>query len=221
MTYLNKLTAIAMLGSFTVTSCQTTDPYTGEQKMSKTAGGALLGGALGAAAGALTGDGGSDSRKRAAIGAGIGALAGGGVGAYMDRQAAELRRELEGTGVGIQRYGNNISLVMPGDVTFSTGSSGIRGEFFPTLSSVAKVLDKYDKTRVAVTGHTDNVGGRDYNYRLSQARASSVARYLQTQGVEGQRFIVSGEGYENPIASNESEAGRQANRRVTIQLAPM
>jgi outer membrane protein OmpA-like peptidoglycan-associated protein len=110
---------------------------------------------------------------------------------------------------------------MPGDITFSTGSSGIRGEFFPTLTSVAKVLDKYDKTRVAVTGHTDNVGGRDYNYRLSEARASSVARFLQTQGVSPQRFLVSGQGYENPIASNETPAGRQANRRVTIQLAPM
>jgi len=72
-----------------------------------------------------------------------------------------------------------------------------------------------------VTGHTDSVGARDYNYRLSEARASSVARYLQSQGVEGARFIVSGQGYDNPIASNDSAAGRQANRRVTIQLAPM
>ena len=181
----------------------------------------MIGAGLGAALGALTSDGGSDGRKRALIGAGLGALAGGGIGGYMDRQAAELRRELEGTGVGIQRSGNNISLVMPGDITFSTGSSGISGDFFPTLTSVAKVLNKYNRTRVAVTGHTDNVGGRDYNYRLSQSRANSVASYLRSQRVAAQRFIVTGRGYGEPVASNSTEAGRQANRRVTIQLAPL
>lgn len=221
MTNVIRLTTVAVMASLALTSCQTTDPYTGERKMAKTTSGALIGGALGAAAGALTGDGGSDSRKRALIGAGIGSLAGGGVGAYMDKQAAELRRELEGTGVGIQRSGNNISLIMPGDITFSTGSSGISGEFYPTLTSVAKVLKKYDKTRVAITGHTDNVGGRDYNYRLSEARASSVASFLRSQNVNPARFIISGQGYDEPVASNNTAAGRQANRRVTVELAPL
>ena len=216
-----RFASVVLIGAFALTSCTTVDPYTRETKTAKATSGALIGGALGAALGALTGDGGSDSRKRALIGAGLGAMAGGGIGAYMDRQAAELRRELEGTGVGIQRSGNTISLVMPGDITFTTGSAGISGEFYPTLVSVAKVLNKYDQTRVAVTGHTDNVGGRDYNLRLSQARASSVASFLQTQKVAPQRFLVSGQGYDSPVASNNTETGRQANRRVTIQLAPL
>jgi outer membrane protein OmpA-like peptidoglycan-associated protein len=139
----------------------------------------------------------------------------------MDRQEAELRRELEGTGVGIQRSGNQISLIMPGDITFATGSSAIARNFYPTLTSVAKVLNKFDRTRVAVTGHTDNVGARDYNYRLSQSRAHGVASFLQGQKVKPQRFIVAGRGYDQPIASNSTAAGRQANRRVTVQLAPL
>ena len=221
MTILKQLTTFAITGTLALTSCQTTDPYTGQPKTAKATTGALIGGVLGATVGALTGDGGTDSRQKALLGAGIGALAGGGIGGYMDKQAAELRRELEGTGVGIQRSGNNISLIMPGDITFSTGSSGISGEFYPTLTSVAKVLNKYDKTRVAVTGHTDNVGGESYNYRLSEARAGSVAGFLRTQKVAPQRLIVSGRGYDNPIASNNTAAGRQANRRVAIELAPL
>lgn len=221
MTILKQLTTFAITGTLALTSCQTIDPYTGQPKTSKATTGALIGGVLGATVGALTGGGGSDGRKRALIGAGIGALAGGGIGGYMDKQAAELRRELEGTGVGIQKSGNNISLIMPGDVTFTTGSSGISGDFYPTLTSVAKVLNKYDKTRVAVTGHTDNVGGKSYNYRLSESRANSVASFLRSQRVNPQRFLVSGRGYDSPVASNNTAAGRQANRRVTIQLAPL
>ena len=216
----NPLTAFLLAGSLTFTSCTTVDPYTGETKTSTATRGALIGAGLGAAVGALTGDGGSDGRKRAMIGAGFGALAGGGIGAYMDRQEAALRRELEGTGVGVQRSGNNISLVMPGDITFATGSSAISGQFYPTLTSVAKVLNKFDRTRVEITGHTDNVGGRDYNYRLSQSRATSVANFLQSQKVNPQRFNIAGLGYEEPVASNSTAAGRQANRRVTIQLEP-
>ena len=221
MTLTQKLTSFALVGSLALTSCKTFDPYTGEQKTAKATSGALIGGAVGAALGALTGDGGSDGRKRALIGGGLGALAGSGIGGYMDRQEAELRRELEQTGVGIQRSGNTISMVMPGDITFSSGSAGISGQFYPTLTSVAKVLNKYDKTRVAVTGHTDNVGGRNYNDQLSRARARSVASFLQTQKVNPQRFVILGQGYDSPVASNSTAEGRQANRRVTIQLAPL
>ncbi|MDA7933973.1 OmpA family protein [Akkermansiaceae bacterium] len=221
MKFFQKLVAYLLAGSLTLTSCQTANPYTGESQKAKATTGAIIGGLLGAGIGALSGGDSTERKQRALIGAGIGALAGGGIGAYMDKQEAELRRELEGTGVGISRNGNQISLIMPGDVTFTTGSAGISGEFYPTLASVAKVLNKFDKTMVAITGHTDNVGGRDYNYRLSQARANSVAQFLRTQKVAPQRFHVSGRGMDQPVASNNSAAGRQANRRVTIQLAPM
>jgi outer membrane protein OmpA-like peptidoglycan-associated protein len=221
MKFPKKLVTYLMVGSFALTSCQTANPYTGEAQKAKATTGAIIGGLLGAGIGALSGGDSTERKQRALIGAGVGALAGGGIGAYMDKQEAELRRELEGTGVGISRNGNQISLVMPGDITFTTGSAGISGQFYPTLTSVAKVLNKFDKTMVAITGHTDNVGNRDYNYRLSQSRASSVAQFLQTQKVNPQRFQVSGRGMDQPVASNNTAAGRQANRRVTIQLAPL
>lgn len=221
MKFPQRIIGLFVIGSLTLTSCQTANPYTGESQRAKATTGAALGGLLGAGVGLLSGGDATERRQRALIGAGVGALAGGGIGAYMDKQEAELRRELEGSGVGISRSGNNISLIMPGDITFSTGSSGISGEFYPTLSSVAKVLNKYNQTMVAIVGHTDNVGDRNYNYRLSQSRANSVASFLQTQKVAAQRFQVSGQGPDAPVASNSTAAGRQANRRVSIQLAPM
>ena len=216
-----RIVGLLAIGSLAFTSCQTTDAYTGETKTAKATSGAVVGGLIGAGIGALSGGDSTERAQRALIGAGIGALAGGGIGGYMDKQEAELRRELEGTGVGISRSGNNISLIMPGDITFSTGSAGISGQFYPTLTSVAKVLNKYNQTKVAIVGHTDNVGERNYNYRLSQNRAKSVADFLRTQKVAAQRFQVSGQGPDAPVASNGSEAGRKANRRVSIQLAPM
>ncbi len=204
-----------------LSSCQTTNPFTGESQRSKALTGSVIGGLVGAGIGSLTGKGSTDRRQKAMVGAGIGILTGGGIGAYMDRQEAELRRELEGTGVGVSRNGNQIALVMPGDVTFATGSASISGQFHPTLDSVAKVLNKYNQTLVDITGHTDSVGQRDYNYRLSQSRASSVAGFLQGRKVSPTRFRVTGQGPDAPVATNDSAAGRQANRRVTIQLAPL
>ena len=213
--------AYFVVGSLTLTSCQTANPYTGESQQAKATTGAIFGGLFGAGIGALSGGSSAERKQRALLGAGVGALAGAGIGAYMDQQESELRRELEGAGVRISRNGNQITLVMPGDITFSTGSSGIVGQFYPTLTSVAKVLNKYSRTMVAITGHTDNVGARDYNYRLSEARANSVAQFLKTQAVASQRFQVSGRGMDQPIANNNTEGGRQANRRVSIQLAPL
>lgn len=217
----NILIATAVSGCLLASSCQTINPYTGDPQAARATTGSIIGGLVGAGVGSLTGSGSTDRRQRAMIGAGIGALAGAGVGAYMDNQEAELRRELQGTGVGVSRSGNQISLIMPGDITFATGSASISGEFYGTLSSVAKVLNKYNKTLVGITGHTDNVGQRDFNYRLSEQRANSVANYLQSRQVPLARFRVSGAGADSPIASNATAEGRQANRRVTIQLAPL
>ena len=208
-------------GTLALSSCQTQNAYTGETQRAKATTGAVVGGLLGAGIGALSGSGSTDRRQKAMIGAGIGALAGGGIGAYMDKQEAELRRELEGSGVGISRSGDRINLIMPGDITFATGSSSVSGQFFGTLTSVGKVLNKYDRTLVDITGHTDNVGERNYNYRLSQSRAGSVANYLRSKGVNSTRFRVTGQGPDSPVASNNSESGRQQNRRVTINLSPL
>lgn len=218
---LKRLTAFAVVPTLALSSCQTTNPYTGEQQTSRSAIGAGIGALAGGLLGSATGEGSTDRRQRAMIGAGIGALAGGGIGNYMDRQQAVLRDELRGTGVSVTRSGNDLLLNMPGDITFATGSSRISGEFYPVLNSVAKVLAKYDKTLVDVIGHTDNVGERNYNFRLSESRAESVAGYLRSRGVVSQRLLTTGFGPDQPIASNSSASGREQNRRVTIQLRPL
>ena len=201
-------------------SC-TTDPYTGERKISKTAVGALIAGGVGAGIGALTGDDSAERRKRAMIGAGIGAAVGGSVGAYMDRQEAKLREELRGTGVSVTRRGDQVILNMPGNITFETASSQLSAQFVPVLNSVTKVLAEFDRTIVDVAGHTDNVGGADYNQRLSQSRADAVASYLRGNGVHPARLVAIGYGYRYPVADNDSEGGRQLNRRVEISLRPV
>lgn len=215
---MKKTIALAAAGALALAAC-TTDPYTGERKASKTGMGAGVGAAVGAIGGALIG--GGDARTRALIGAGIGALAGGAVGNYMDRQEAELRRRLERTGVGVTRVGDNIILDMPSNVTFDVDRAEINAGFYEELNSVAIVLDEYDKTLVDVTGHTDSTGSADYNMDLSRRRAQSVAEYLASQGVDRRRLLVTGMGEAQPIASNDTEAGRAQNRRVEIQIAPL
>ncbi len=202
------------------TGCKTLDPYTREEQTSSATKGALIGAAAGAVVGLVSGDDAVERRQRALIGAGVGALAGGSIGYYMDRQEAELRAELEGTGVSVARKGDNITLLMP-DITFATDSSDLSPAFFDVLASVGKVLGKYEQTVVEVAGHTDNTGSESYNQGLSERRASSVAQYLRTHGVDSQRIIEIGMGELRPIADNSSDAGRAANRRVEITMVPV
>ena len=211
-----------LLGITVVASgCKTLDPYTREEQMSNATKGALIGAAAGAVVGLVSGDDAVERRQRALIGAGVGALAGGGIGYYMDRQEARLRAELEGTGVSVHRQGDYITLNMPGNVTFATDSSDLRPAFFDVLNSVGKVLDEFDQTIVEVAGHTDSTGSQAYNQGLSERRASSVASYLNSQGVSGQRVITVGMGELYPVADNEFSSGRQANRRVEITMVPV
>ena len=206
---------------FVAAGCETLDPYTGDEQTSKAVKGALIGAAAGAAVGLMTGDDAVERRQHALIGAGIGALAGRSIGYYMDRQEAKLRAELEGTGVSVTRIGDNITLNMPGNVTFATDSSDLRPAFFDVLNSVGKVLAEFDQTIVEVAGHTDSTGPESYNQSLSERRASSVSRYLQAQGVIDQRVITIGMGELRPVAGNDTDSGRQANRRVEITMVPI
>jgi outer membrane protein OmpA-like peptidoglycan-associated protein len=196
----------------------TTDPYTGERRISRTAIGAGAGALAGAGVGVLIGN---HRGRNAAIGAGIGALSGAAVGVYMDRQAAKLREELAGTGVSVTKVGDNIVLNMPGNVTFATDQGEVQSSFYPVLNSVAKVLKEYEKTLVHVTGHTDSTGGYEYNMGLSQRRADSVSSYLAAQGVQSVRLQARGFGPDRPVADNASPEGRQQNRRVEITLEPL
>ena len=206
---------MALASPLALSACTTTDPYTGERKISNTAKGAGLGALAGGVIGAIAGD-----DEAAVAGAVAGAAIGGGIGNYMDRQEQELRAELEATGVRVQRNGDNIRLIMPGNITFATAKSEINPGFYSTLNSVSKVLAKYDQTNVLVEGHTDSVGDASYNLELSKARAESVGEYLAGQGVSVPRIRALYYGEAQPIANNNTDAGRQQNRRVEIQLTP-
>ncbi|MCO5063617.1 MAG: OmpA family protein [Rhizobiaceae bacterium] len=196
----------------------TTDPFTGEQKLSNTAGGAGIGALAGAGIGLLAG---GNDRRNALIGAGIGALAGGAVGSYMDRQEAELRGFLRGTGVSVTRNGDQIILNMPSNITFATDQDQVVPAFYETLNAVALVINKYNRTIVDINGHTDSTGSASHNQALSQRRASSVASYLVSQRVDGRRLAINGFGDTRPIASNATPEGRAQNRRVEIYLSPL
>ncbi|MDQ0318381.1 outer membrane protein OmpA-like peptidoglycan-associated protein [Pararhizobium capsulatum DSM 1112] len=216
-----KKTAIAAIAAVYLSGCTTTDPYTGEQKMSNTAGGALIGAGLGVATGLLVGGSARGRRDAALVGAGIGALGGGLIGNYMDSQESELRAQLQGTGVSVTRAGDRIILNMPSNITFATDQDQVIPGFYSTLNSVAIVLRKFNKTLVDVDGHTDSTGNPSYNQGLSERRAASVANYLATQGVDQRRMSAIGYGQDRPVASNASEAGRAQNRRVEISIAPI
>lgn len=207
----------AALLCFTLAACTTNDPYTGERKTSNTAKGAGIGAGLGAILGAATSSK-KDRTKGLARGAAIGAAVGGGTGYYMDRQEKVLRERLEGTGVRVSREGKNIKLIMPGNITFATGSSQIRADFFDVLDSVVDVVKEFKDTRIRISGHTDSVGTDAVNQRLSEERANSVKYFLQDQGVPGGRINTYGYGKRFPIADNGSDSGRQQNRRVELEL---
>lgn len=203
------------------TACTTLDPYTREEKTSNAAKGAAIGAAAGVAIGLISGSNSSERKKRALILGGAGALTGTGVGYYMDRQEMKLRQQLEGTGVSVTRIGDNITLNMPGNITFAVDSADISANFYAVLDSVALVLDEFDKTLVEVAGHTDSTGAEQYNQQLSLRRADSVAAYLRSRKVSGDRLMVVGAGEAYPVASNETAAGRQLNRRVEITIVPL
>lgn len=208
---------LAMLFTLSLIGCATTDPYTGEQEPSNAAKGAGIGAVTGAIAGAII----EDDSEGALAGAIAGAAIGGGVGYYMDRQEEALRQQLRGTGVQVRREGDNIRLIMPGNITFDLGQSNIRPTFHDVLNSVAKVLKEFDQTRIIVSGHTDSTGSVQLNQTLSEQRAGSVKSYLVGRGIPAGRINAYGYAARYPVASNETAAGRQANRRVELELEPI
>ncbi len=218
MRRITMLTALSLSGAMIVTAC-TTNPETGRRVISKTAIGAI-GGALG---GYLLGDvvGGRGDRTEKILGAGIGAIAGGAVGAYMDRQEAELRRQTAGTGVDVIRQGDELILRMPSGITFPTASYVIQPQFQQTLNEVARTLGSYNQTYIDVLGHTDSDGSDAYNQTLSERRAGAVADYLASRGVARARMGIRGYGESAPIASNLTAEGKAQNRRVEIKVVPL
>jgi len=209
-------TAVALLAG-----CASQNPYEnqGQASSNKTGKYAGLGALAGAVAGAAIGH---DNRgKGALIGAAVGAAAGGGYGYYADKQEAELRRSMEGTGVEVQRQGDEIKLIMPGNITFATDSADIVSNFYSPLNNLASSFKQYNQNNIEIVGHTDSTGSHAYNMSLSQRRAQSVANYLTSQGVDGARLSTRGAGPDQPIASNASSDGRAQNRRVEVSLRPI
>ncbi|MFO7287383.1 MAG: OmpA family protein [Gammaproteobacteria bacterium] len=220
-TAFRRVTLLICGASLVASACTTIDPYTREERAARAQRQAWIGAAAGAAAGLITGDNSMERKKRALVGAGLGALAGAAVGSYMDRQEARLRQELERTGVSVTRIGDNITLNMPGNITFATDSADLSASFYDVLNSVALVLNEFNQTVIEVAGHTDSTGSEEYNQRLSERRAASVAAYLRTRGVRADRIIEVGVGESRPIASNDTPEGRQQNRRVELTIVPL
>jgi outer membrane protein OmpA-like peptidoglycan-associated protein len=203
--------------SVALAGCAATQDFATNPEKQKTRTGAGIGAAGGAVVGLLI----DSSWKGALIGAGIGALAGGAVGSYQDKQEAKLRQQMAGTGVEVVRVGDNLTLNMPGNVTFAFDSYQLNPQFNSVLDKLAATLSEYNKTVIQVAGHTDSVGAHAYNMKLSQQRADSVKSYLTSKGVPSNRLVTVGAGPDHPVASNDSEAGRAQNRRVEITIVPV
>ena len=204
--------------------CASPNPYEnqgqGSTGLSKTATYGGLGALAGAVAGAAIDH--NNRGKGALIGAAVAGFGAAGYGYYADKQEAALRASMANTGVQVERQGDNITLVMPGNITFATNSANIAPSFYQPLNTLANSLKQLNnQQQIQVVGYTDNTGSYAYNMQLSQQRAQSVATYLTSQGVSGQYLTVKGMGPADPIASNATPDGRAMNRRVQITLAPI
>lgn len=209
------ISGVAVISLVSLSGC-VTDPNTGEQKASRTAlgagGGALAGYLLGGLIGGRTGR---------IVGAGIGGVAGAAVGYTMDKQIKQLRESTAGSGVDVTSDGQSILVNLPDGVTFPVDSFAIQPGFRPTLDSVADSLNQYPNSLIDVYGHTDSTGSADYNQKLSEQRAKSVADYLGSRGVSSARIRWQGFGESQPVATNDTPEGRAKNRRVEIKIVPV
>lgn len=223
-----KSMSVALASALTLSACSTGGSYVQQdpngnpsEQQNRTGRGALIGAAIGTAAGLLTGNSATERRQHAMIGAGIGALSGAAIGNYQDRQERALRERTANTGIDVKREGDNITLNLPDGITFDFGKSTLKPEFYSALNGVASTLREYNQTMIEVVGHTDSIGSDAYNQTLSEQRADAVAQYLVAQGVQRERMETVGAGKRYPIADNSTEAGRAKNRRVEIRLIPL
>jgi outer membrane protein OmpA-like peptidoglycan-associated protein len=214
----NRFSSAALAAALLTSTACVTNPETGEREFPvRTA----IGSGVGAAGGYLLGELIGGDRTSRIVGAGIGALAGGAVGQYMDRQEARLRAQTRNTGIDVVRNGDELVLRMPEGITFAYDRADIQPQFRTTLDQLARTLDEFEQTAIDVYGHTDSRGSDAYNQSLSERRAQSVANYLVAQGVQRERLATRGYGESQPIADNNTDAGRAANRRVELRIVPV
>ncbi len=178
--------------------------------------GVLIGGASGAAVGAAIGDAAGNTAMGAILGAVVGGTAGGIIGNYMDEQAAEMERDLEGAKV--ERVGEGIKITFGSGILFDVDKSDLRNEAKENIARLAAILNKYEDTNILVEGHTDSDGAEDYNMALSERRARAVSSYLAQHGVTSGRISVMWYGETQPVADNATAEGKQANRRVEVAV---
>jgi outer membrane protein OmpA-like peptidoglycan-associated protein len=184
--------------------------------MSRAQKGAVIGGASGAVVGGLIGKAAGNTLVGAILGAAIGGAAGAYIGHYMDKQAAEMQRDLEGAKV--ERIGEGIKITFDSGLLFDVDKSDLKQASRENIESLAKIFQKYPDTNILIEGHTDSTGADDYNMRLSKERASAVAGYLALQSVQSSRFSVMGYGESQPLGTNDTVEGRQTNRRVDLAV---
>lgn len=213
LTLMATLAAMTALGACTPTSNY--DPARPNQNATTGAvAGALIGGVLGATSG------GDERLTKGVAGAIVGGALGGAVGSALDRQAAELQRDIGGNGVSVINTGNQLIVTMPQDILFATDSATLRPDLQQDIYTLAGSLNRYPDTTVQVVGHTDNTGDAGYNLNLSRQRANSVASVLIGAGVPSYRIVAVGRGEDQPIASNLTPEGRAQNRRVEFVITP-
>jgi outer membrane protein OmpA-like peptidoglycan-associated protein len=208
---------LAVAGTLALTACVDPNAYADDPN-ARQRNGAIIGGLVGAVAGASVSDG-DDKLKGAIIGGALGAGTGALIGADLDRQAAELRGSLN-SNISVTNTGEYLIVNMPQDLLFAVDSASVRPDLRSDLSTVASSLLKYPNSRIEVIGHTDNTGAAAYNQDLSQRRAVAVASVLRENGVPGGRVAAFGRGEDQPIASNLTPEGRAQNRRVEIIIRP-
>lgn len=214
---------IAVTAAAVMSGCASQNPYTDQGQasggVSKTAKYGGLGALAGAVAGAAIDH--NHRGKGALIGAAAVGAAAAGYGYYADRQEAALRESMANTGVEVQREGDQIKLIMPGNITFATDSASISPSFYKPLNDLAGSFKQFNQNTIEVVGFTDSTGSRQHNMDLSQRRAQAVSSYLTSQGVDPSRVSARGLGPDQPIASNADTNGRAQNRRVEVNLKPI
>ncbi len=183
---------------------------------SRTYKGAAIGAGAGAVAGGLVGHAAGSTAAGVLLGAAIGGAAGAYIGNYMDKQAAEIERDI--AGARVERVGEGIKITFSSGIMFDVDRAVLKEQYKGELSELAAILNKYEDTNILLEGHTDSTGSDEYNLDLSKKRSQSVANYLATQNVNPTRFTIMGYGESQPIASNESPEGRAQNRRVEVAI---
>jgi outer membrane protein OmpA-like peptidoglycan-associated protein len=178
--------------------------------------GAVIGAGAGGVVGGVIGHAAGNTAVGAILGAAIGGAAGLYIGNYMDKQAAEVERDIEGAQV--TRIGEGIKITFDSGILFDVNKAVLKPVSKENLDKLAEILNKYEDTNILLEGHTDATGSDEYNMDLSEKRATSVGNHLAIQGVNPTRFTIMGYGESQPIATNDTDEGRQLNRRVEIAI---